>query len=118
MEQSLLRPYCCHKTTLFICTYLIYLTFILCISNTFNTLSLQDTFRFLGGKLVNASIRLTTEKHLFLFQRLLLMTKKKEDHFVYKQPINVMYLYLSVRLCVLLWYRSVHIQSAGCYEYH
>ncbi|XP_065893948.1 pleckstrin homology domain-containing family G member 1-like isoform X2 [Dysidea avara] len=48
-----------------------------------------DTFRYLGGKPVNTSIGLTTERHLILFQRLLLMTKKKEDHFVYKQHINV-----------------------------
>ncbi|XP_065893857.1 pleckstrin homology domain-containing family G member 1-like isoform X2 [Dysidea avara] len=56
---------------------------------TYGDLVCQDTFRFLGGKPVNASIRLTTERHLFLFQRLLLMTKKKEDHFVCKQRINV-----------------------------
>ena len=37
----------------------------------------------------NVSIRLTTERHLFLFEMLLLITKKKEDHFVYKQHINI-----------------------------
>ena len=62
----------------------IFLIAILHMIRTCISVLFQDTFWFLGGKLVNTSIRWMTGRHLFLFQRLLLITKKKEDHCVYK----------------------------------
>ena len=39
--------------------------------------------------MTSAAIHLATECHLLLFDKLLLLTKNKEDHFVYQHHFNV-----------------------------
>ncbi|XP_065894040.1 pleckstrin homology domain-containing family G member 3-like isoform X2 [Dysidea avara] len=56
---------------------------------TYGDLVEQGTFKFLGSKTSTAAIHLATERHLLLFEGILMITKKKEDQYVYQNHIIV-----------------------------
>ena len=49
----------------------------------------QENFRYYGGKSSGPTFRTRTERYLFLFQRLFLMTKREEDVYQYKGHLEV-----------------------------
>jgi hypothetical protein len=50
---------------------------------------LQENFRFVVGKSSGPAFRGRAERYAFLFQRLLLITKKEEDGYQYKTHLEV-----------------------------
>ena len=51
--------------------------------------TLQENFRFVVGKSSGPAFRGRTERYVFLFQRLVLITKKEEDGYQYKTHLEV-----------------------------
>lgn len=56
---------------------------------TYGELTLEDTFKYYSGRGSNIPFRGTEDRHVFLFKRLILLTKKREEVYKYKGHIEV-----------------------------
>lgn len=56
---------------------------------TYGELTLEDAFKYYSGRASNIPFRGTEDRHVFLFKRLILLTKKREEAYKYKGHIEV-----------------------------
>ena len=59
------------------------------LNNTIMFVILQENFRYSGGRSTGSTFRGRTERYMFLFQKLCLITKKEEDGYQYKTHLEV-----------------------------
>lgn len=56
---------------------------------SYGELTLEDTFKYYSGRGSNIPFRGTEDRHVFLFKRLILLTKKRDEMYKYKGHIEV-----------------------------
>lgn len=56
---------------------------------THGELTLEDAFKYYSGRGSNIPFRGTEDRHVFLFKRLILLTKKRDEVYKYKGHIEV-----------------------------